>query len=198
LNDLKNTDSSYLLIGAENSGKSITAKRFVQLHLKNQIEGDYSNLIFYFDCRELKIKKGSAFKNWLLEFYCSKENSKSFRDKLERKIDDGAITVVVDSIESLNTDGIENLFFFIKNNTNVKYILIGKHTIHNEFSVKIADNSLKPKFIEVKIGGFKRSNVRQLVEKWEKSTTTTTLDTYNNLIMSLAQASAHTGVVWLE
>lgn len=170
LDSLRLSSQSHIILGAENSGKTIIAKRILLNHLLEQSHENLQTIVYYLDLNNANLNSTNQIKNQLLSFYTDDDNATIFAQRLEKKLNSADAVIVFDSLDALDKDTIKVLAKYIVENKHAKFYMFGQLTIKAALVELIADISnrtnaeLKFNFISVK--SLQRSQVRDLFEKW--------------------------------
>lgn len=170
LDELTRSRDSFLLVGGENSGKSTILKSLLMNKLKSQAQTQLDEIAFYFDCKGKKLPSKNRIKAVLTEVYDSLPGSALYIDSLSNKITTENALLIFDGVEGLSQRCIDELIGFLKEHKSPRFIISCKHATAHEIATKLR-TEVEKKFIEVNIGGMKRSHLKGLIGKWLSSST---------------------------
>jgi predicted phosphodiesterase len=166
LHTLTAMSDSLIILGGENSGKSTLAKRLSINYLQEQASKNFEHIVYYLDAKSIPFTKSRKLKEGLLGFYKEDFDAKTFQSKIERALDDASPVVIIDSIETLDNQGLKALFEFVATHANVRFLLFGQLSARQTLSVFTTPLLGKSGFRYLTLNGLKRSHVRELFGKW--------------------------------
>ena len=168
--ELTRSRDNFLLVGGENSGKSTILKSLLMDKLKSQAQTQLDEIAFYFDCKGKKLPSRNRIKAVLTEIYDSLPNSTLYLDALGNKVTTENALLIFDGVEGLSQNCIDELISFLKEHKTPRFIISCKHATAHEIATKLRTEVCR-KFVEVNIGGMKRSHLKGLIGKWLSSST---------------------------
>ncbi len=163
--DLKNSRDNYILVGGENSGKSTILKSLLLDRLKSQARTQLDEIAYYFDCKGKHLPSKHRIKTTLTEIYESFPNSSLYIDALGSKVITENALLIFDGVDGLTQNCIDELVSFLKDFKAPRFIISCKHATAHELTTKLRGQANR-NFVEVNIGGMKRSHLKGLIGKW--------------------------------
>jgi len=163
--DLKSSRDNYILIGGENSGKSTILKSLLLDRLKSQSRTQLDEIAYYFDCKGKHLPSKHRIKTTLSEIYESFPNSPLYIDALGTKAISENALLIFDGVDGLTQNCINELVSFLSEFKSPRFIISCKHATAHELTTKLRAQA-KRDFVEVNIGGMKRSHLKGLIGKW--------------------------------
>jgi len=163
--ELTRSRDNFLLVGGENSGKSTILKSLLMNKLKSQAQTQLDEIAFYLDCKGKKLSSKNRIKAALTEIYDSLPSSTLYIDALGNKITTENALLIFDGVEGLSQHSIDELIDFLKEHKSPRFIISCKHATAHEIATKLRTEGDR-KFVEVNIGGMKRSHLKGLIGKW--------------------------------
>lgn len=174
LNNIVSSSASYVILGAENSGKSSLAKRLLLNYLTEQSHENINSIIYFLDVKKSKFNNVNQIKNQLISFYTDHYSARQFISKLEKKLASEDAVIVFDSLDLLDTNKIKLLKSFVIEHKSAKFVMFGQLPMKTAFvdfasEVSIAtEHALKFSFLSIK--SIQRCHVRDLFDKWSPNT----------------------------
>ncbi|KPY53644.1 metallophosphoesterase [Pseudomonas syringae] len=162
---LSSSASNFVMVGGENSGKSTILKSLVLSRLKSQSRLQLDEIVFYFDCKGKKIPSKHRLKSDLIEIYEPCQNSDLYVEVLKNKITTENALLIFDGFDDLSAHCQSEVFSFLNDFKEPRFIISCKHASSQELTTSLK-TKLSIDFVELNIGGMKRSHLKGLVGKW--------------------------------
>ena len=187
--DILNSTESIFVVGAENSGKSTLANKILIDKLREQSNENFSDLVFYVDCKDKIIRNVKKLREFILGYYFEDNDTKYFRSRIEKSLSENLSTIIFDHVEKLDSDSLHILFEYIKECPKSRYIILGQLSAHQillELSSQISDIK---KFKLYTIKSLKRSNIRELFKNWNNQASNS-----NNIVKNALSVVSGSGM----
>ncbi|MFZ2537412.1 MAG: metallophosphoesterase, partial [Oscillospiraceae bacterium] len=168
------SSASYVILGAENSGKTSLAKRLLLNYLTEQSHENVNSIVYYLDIKKSNFNSVNQIKNQLISFYTEHDSARQLTSKLEKKLAGEGAVIVFDSLDLLDRNKIKLLKNFVIEHKSAKFVMFGQLPIKTAFVDLVSEVStateptLKFNFLTIK--NIQRSHVRDLFEKWSPNT----------------------------
>lgn len=157
-----------VIVGGSYSGKTAVLKYLYAKCLEKQVNRDFSNFSFYYDCNESKSNTKNKILQNLISIYFASQLNTSFEEKIKRMLTNGFATIFLDNVDKLNPSENEAMNNFIKEYPKCKYVFSIDQINTQNFEDKLSSFGIE-NYTFVSLGQLKRKNVRDIVSRWDES-----------------------------
>lgn len=164
-NEITDGENNTIILGGHSSGRTSTLKFLYITCLERQVNKDFSEFSFFLDFANIELKSTSTLINLMCQQYSSDEMTTSFEEKVKKMIMDGSCIIFIDNFDKVTSKEEKVVNEFLEKHDKCRFIVSADQT-EGPLICQLVPEKVKSKYHSVALGSLRRSNVRDMVSRW--------------------------------